>query len=322
MRNTTKVYYDLEFIEGQQTERFLGIELRKWNYIAAYFFCIVAFALVTLVIKKYLYEPEIPLWLVVGSTLSGIFTTLFAWNSDPKRWVNKPTIDLISIGMVSEDNREYYAISKDFNLREAWDRYQMKQVHGDARNTYPEGVREYWIRENVLKPIWIELEQKDSISPYMTEWCKSGSRDEWFTYKRMKRLINKYGKTNEQIAKEVEKFCTDIHEKHVYGKTDCELYGYYSAYDHVRLCWLFGVMNDLPDGMPWYTIDLQQDFDRAESHYKILRETDYQLKVLSKLGKTITSIKELPNYPKQTNEHNALADAHFNKELHKFLQSL
>jgi hypothetical protein len=28
-----------------------------------------------------------------------------------------PTIDLISIGIVAEDGREYYAISKDFNLK-------------------------------------------------------------------------------------------------------------------------------------------------------------------------------------------------------------
>ena len=38
----------------------------------------------------------------------------------------KPTIDLISIGIVAEDGREYYAISKDFNLKEAWNRYDEK----------------------------------------------------------------------------------------------------------------------------------------------------------------------------------------------------
>lgn len=35
------------------------------------------------------------------------------------------TIDLISIGIVSDDNREYYAISKDFNLKEAWNRFEI-----------------------------------------------------------------------------------------------------------------------------------------------------------------------------------------------------
>jgi hypothetical protein len=33
-------------------------------------------------------------------------------------------------------------------------------------------------------------------------------------------------------------------------------------------------------------------------------------------------INNLPNYPKQTNEHNALADARWNYELYKFLNTL
>jgi hypothetical protein len=37
-----------------------------------------------------------------------------------------------------------------------------------------------------------------------------------------------------------------------------ELWGYYSAYDHVALCWLFGSMIDLPAGMPMLTRDLKQ----------------------------------------------------------------
>lgn len=43
------------------------------------------------------------------------------------------------------------------------------------------------------------------------------------------------------------------------SKTDkVELWGYYSAYDHVALCWLFGPMVDLPPGMPMYTRDAKQ----------------------------------------------------------------
>jgi hypothetical protein len=37
-----------------------------------------------------------------------------------------------------------------------------------------------------------------------------------------------------------------------------ELWGYYSAYDHVLLCWLFGRMVDLPEGMPMLTMDVKQ----------------------------------------------------------------
>jgi hypothetical protein len=46
-----------------------------------------------------------------------------------------PTIDLISIGIVSQDGREYYAVSKDFNLKEAWNRNQ-KRDHGTAYNSW------------------------------------------------------------------------------------------------------------------------------------------------------------------------------------------
>lgn len=39
----------------------------------------------------------------------------------------KPTIDLISIGIVNEKGDTYYAISKDFNVKEAWNRYDIDE---------------------------------------------------------------------------------------------------------------------------------------------------------------------------------------------------
>jgi len=42
------------------------------------------------------------------------------------------------------------------------------------------------------------------------------------------------------------------------------------------------------------------------------------------MGRThiLDAFKDMPNYPKQTNEHNALCDAKWNKELHKFIKTL
>jgi len=37
-----------------------------------------------------------------------------------------------------------------------------------------------------------------------------------------------------------------------------ELWGYFADYDHVVMCWLFGRMVDLPEGMPMWTRDLKQ----------------------------------------------------------------
>ena len=210
----------------------------------------------------------------------------------------KPTIDLISIGIVAENNKEYYAISKEFNLKEAWNRYDLNCGSGDQRNLPPQKI--YWIRENVLKPIYYEWVGKDINFHELNH----------FTYKNFKKLIEKYGKTNEQIAEEVGLFCGQYQDTGALSDNNPKFYGYYADYDWVVFCWLFGKMNNLPAGFPMYCSDLKQKLDRIEKEYN------------SKGSELIFNTKELLNYPKQTNEHNALADARWNKELHKFLNEL
>jgi hypothetical protein len=75
---------------------------------------------------------------------------------------------------------------------------------------------------------------------------------------------------------------------------DLELWGYYSAYDHVALCQLFGSMADLPAGIPMYTNDLMQEWSR-------LGAPDVRA----------------PQY----DEHHALSDAIWTKDLHERLEA-
>ena len=42
------------------------------------------------------------------------------------------------------------------------------------------------------------------------------------------------------------------------GIPDIELWGWYCAFDHVSLAWIWGKMMDLPEGVPMYTNDLKQ----------------------------------------------------------------
>ena len=244
----------------------------------------------------------------------------------------KPTIDLISIGIVCEDNREYYAISKDFNLKEAWNRYDIKTSH----ITFGLEYKVYWLRDNVLKPIYKELHDKENLyakqalhraNVYIPETKFD------FTYKNLKKLINKYGKTNKQIAEEVKQFCLptkgflrdkyelkngildknwDFTKMNTYEKQfnkeyesskHPEFYAYYADYDWVAFCWLFGKMIDLPKGFPMYCIDLKQVLETKTEE----------------LEQTITDLK---TYPKQTNKHNALSDALYCKHLYNFLNTL
>ena len=227
-----------------------------------------------------------------------------------KKWFGqtKPTIDLISIGIVCEDGREFYAISKDFNLKEAWNRYDVKNrwVKKSPEFKYTENYKDYWIRENVLKPIWLELRAKE-VEEY--NMCKRINvalpfPTYNFTYDSLKRLINKYGKTNKQIAEDIEQFVLVNYS----GVIPIKFFSYFGDYDWVVFCWLFGKMIDLPKGFPMYCNDLKQEIDRIAStkNYNCSAE----------------DIQNRNDYPKQTNEHNAISDAQWNKELHKFLKTI
>lgn len=210
----------------------------------------------------------------------------------------KPTIDLISIGIVSEDDRKYYAISKDFNIKEAWNRWQPRTGCGDRNNTDP---KHYWLRENVLKPVFDNLTMQD----------RHDDKHSYFTYSNFKYLINKYGKTNKQIAHEISLFVgcyTETTKKlddnnNWFEETNniiadnVRFYAYYADYDWVVFCQLFGTMMQLPKGFPMFAFDIQQQIEE----YKINKE---QL------------LKEVP----QINCHNSLHDAIWNKDAYNWIQ--
>jgi hypothetical protein len=230
---------------------------------------------------------------------------------------NKPvdTIELISIGVVAEDGREYYAISKDFDIKAAWNNE--------------------WLRDNVLKNLFNnDKYQHYSEIVYLQEFT---------------RLINHFGKSNKQIAEEIKDFVsykdqldlkngltirnkmTSEARSTYEGRIELlkrenrlpQFYGFYSDYDWVVFCWLFGRMIDLPKGFPMYCIDLKQELENkiTEAYDKT---GDGRIYFGSNKDQFIYGheIKTHPNYPTQTNEYNALSDARWNYELYKLLKSI
>lgn len=202
-------------------------------------------------------------------------------------------IDLISIGIVCEDGREYYAVSDEYRYKDA----------------------DKWVQKNVISPIYIDTVHGDHRNR-----CD------------VTNFQNIFGKSNNQIAEEVFQFCTDdtltIEKAKFYNvvKEGIEFYGYYADYDWVLFCSLFGRMIDLPNGFPMYCNDLKQMLDHSIDSLFFSKRLKFDIlgtteKILS-LEEKITKIKTHSDYPKQTNEHNALADAKWDFELYKFLQTL
>jgi hypothetical protein len=244
-----------------------------------------------------------------------------------------PTIDLISIGIVSEDNRELYLLNKECNIDLIW--------------------QDSWLRQNVLSPIYCDYFHGDMRNMFP------------FNKRNVKRIFKAVGKTLYEIKDMLFKFIFPIeyfipltvsmyHEKGGYVDNDSivmgigeylyrkdffndkyyskeslkkanilpEFYGFFCDYDWVAICQnIFGRMNDLPEQFPMYCKDLIQSLDELED--KLM--TNKGIAFYPGGGKTVRYVKSLrdfDDYPINENMHNALADAKYHLEIYKFIDNI
>ncbi|MFD6025715.1 3'-5' exoribonuclease domain-containing protein [Streptomyces griseoluteus] len=161
------------------------------------------------------------------------------------------TIELISIGMVCDDGREYYAVNRDMPVRK---------------------IRKHkWLMENVVSGL--PKGHGDRRNHVPKSWL--------FDY------ADPVVKRRERIADDVMTFIRA-------AGPDVELWANYGAYDHVALAQLWGRMIDLPEGVPMFTCDIQQERARLGLRWD-----------------------ELPQ--QESGEHNALADARHNQTVRRWL---
>jgi len=306
-----KIFLDTEFLEGTQ-------KTRKEKTLIAIILGFCAGLAVVSFLQKHFFDFS---FFVIAWT---VFMYLYGKAKDK----TANTIDLISIGIVSEDDREYYAISKDFNLKEAWNRYQWTEVSGSI--TKPK-FKEYWIRENVLRPIFEEFLEKERAYVYKAQnlgVAISGEVKDKFTYRRFKKLLKKYGKTNKEIAKEIEEFVYNPESVRPMGTEEpIEFYAYYADYDWVVFCWLFGKMIDLPKGFPMYCRDLKQMLDEeAENMVRgfAIGDTDEEKERMVKrsIKGQLKSFKTFAKFPFNEGKHSAIHDARWGKKLYEFINTL
>jgi hypothetical protein len=139
------------------------------------------------------------------------------------------TINMISIGIVCDDGREYYAINHDA----PWD-----------------SIRHHkWLCENVVPHLplrWLDGKPGGKVTK-----VAASNYDRWnFSLDFTDTLY----KPRYLIANEVRDFITH----HSSNWRDNALWVNYGAYDHVVLAQLWGSMTGLPAGIPMFSRDLQQ----------------------------------------------------------------
>lgn len=158
------------------------------------------------------------------------------------------TIELLSIALVCEDGREFYAVNHEADVSQCNE----------------------WVQANVLPKLL-------ACAPYIA---------------RPDLPTPPVVRTRADIRDAIIEFVKDG------SGTPIEFWGYFADYDWVVFCWLFGAMVDLPKGFPMYCRDLKQFADERSVWKK-------QLSLLA--GGSATP------------EHNALADARWNKRAHEGL---
>ncbi|MCW2915518.1 MAG: hypothetical protein JWN52_3586 [Actinomycetia bacterium] len=172
------------------------------------------------------------------------------------------TIDLISIGIVCEDGREYYAV----NSEAPWDR-----------------IKEHrWLMANVWPGLPLHGQKEGLVS------VGGGNHEVRLTTPGVIDTSDSCVKPRWVIANEVRDFLLAAPDV-------IDLWADYGAYDHVVLCQMYGSMMRLPKGFPMFTHDIQQEASRlgltdedlpqqADGHHNALADARHAKVVFDFLG--------------------------------------
>lgn len=139
-------------------------------------------------------------------------------------------IDLISIGIVREDGKTFYAISSEYDYNKA----------------------DKWVKDNVILPMYIDTVHGDERNRLDVH--------NFHKHRGLPLVV---------IREQVLYFFGCYRDTLFWRSPPLEVYAYYADYDWVVLCSLFGRMIDLPKGFPMYCRDLKQTFDGKISQSEI-----------------------------------------------------
>lgn len=190
---------------------------------------------------------------------------------DTEFWENGRTIDLASIGMVTESGKDsLYYINGEFPFQEAADAnpWLVTNVYPHLPVSQIHGVWHVDFTDERVVP-------RDELRHHVEQFLMYCHRLE---AKKNDRPRPALGDMN---------------------RDDLELWAYFSAYDHVALCQLWGRMIDLPPYVPMFSHDLAT-------------EARFILGPAGRLSKEV---------PQADGEHDALADARWNQRAFEWLQS-
>ena len=143
--------------------------------------------------------------------------------------LNVDVVELISIGICCEDDREFYAICNEFDFETAWN--------------------DEWLKENVLIPIYRECCFRHNYAQLLKP-----------SYSIVERIVLENGVSRKAIKELLLDFITG---------DEIQIYTYCGATDWLNFYRLFETkMLELPKHFPFQDIDLRQELHRQGKNLK------------------------------------------------------
>ncbi len=138
----------------------------------------------------------------------------------------------ISIGMVTENGREFYAVFEEIDDRSTGD------------GTYKKIIAHEWLMHNVVPHLPL---RKGTYGGKGWEWRPPGAQ-----------FRAGFALDTESLDVMPSSMIRKLVRAFIEETPDPELWAWYGAYDHVMLAQLFGRMLDKPAKMPMWTNDIKQ----------------------------------------------------------------
>jgi len=183
------------------------------------------------------------------------------------------SIDLISIGLVGDDGREYYAVNWNCNF---------EKICSDN-----------WL--------WKSVCQKLPTTKSAEDW-----QNQPLNFGQANTRLDKQSslvKPKWVIANEVRDFIGSYVDDTKFVSEDSlpQLWAYYGAYDHVALAQLWGKMIDLPQCVPMFTHELKQLTDSIE-YFTFPTESGSKHNALEDARWNMEVLRRARNWPKTAEE--------------------
>lgn len=262
-----------------------------------------------------------------------------------KQWF----IEMISLGLTCEDGRQYYAINKDFHPSWAND-WVKENVLTQLPSRYevltpamfvvqPMGENEPRLVENVRpNPVYKDIKQIAlDVFNFVNENTGNLPHEEFISqligdpaepsaaFAQWKLTHNAKVVEDKQVDKASGVTTARVNQM-FYAQP--EFYGYFCDYDWVLFATMWGTMMQLPQGFPMYCRDTKQMLDdmvtevtlryfksiEANKDIPFNRNRDEMWEL------NLKAFKENKDYPTNSANHNALADAVWIQNLFTFIQ--